>query len=167
MQIMPNHANDPKFSQWLIRSGIVNPKSDNPLERRIAQEDAVQMMLGTDLGSLNRCFETGLRILARKRWNATHSCRNTNWSYSMFAFYGTGNRCSVAGGPLGDWAAKRDNTYRKAMSNWPNRIAMPEYAVSEYGQIDGYVEPKPERKHGPYWDKPSRQTEEPLAVADQ
>lgn len=166
MQVMPSHAADPKFSQWLVRSGIVNPRSEHASDRKIAQEDAVQMMLGTDVGSLGRCFETGLRILARKRWNATYACRTTNWSYSMFAFYGTGNKCSVAGGPLGDWAEKRDNTYRKAMSNWPNRVAMPEYAVAEYGQIDGYVAPRQDVKHGPYWDKPSRDTDVPLAVLE-
>jgi hypothetical protein len=167
MQIMPAHANDVRFSQWLVRSGIVDPKSDDPAERKIDAESAVQMMLGNDPGSLERCFETGMRILVRKRWNATYACRSTAWSYSMFAFYGTGNKCSAAGSALGDWAAKRDKTYRKAMGKWPNKVAMPTWAVEDFGQIDGVVpEKKRIRPRGPYWDKPSRATDQPLAVAD-
>jgi hypothetical protein len=164
MQIMPSHANDVRFSQWLLRSGIVNPDSEDKADRRIPREDAVNMMLGSDFDSLTRCFETGMRILVRKRWNATYACRNTSWSYSMFAFYGTGNKCSVGGGPLGDWAAKRAKTYSKAMEKWPNKIAMPQYAVASYGQVDGYVPQKRRPGRGPNWDKPSRGGGPPLIV---
>jgi hypothetical protein len=82
----------------------------------------------------------------------------------MFAFYGTGNKCSVGGGPLGDWAAKRAKTYSKAMEKWPNKIAMPQYAVASYGQVDGYVAPKRRPGRGPHWDKPSRGGGPPLIV---
>jgi hypothetical protein len=164
MQIMPNHANDVRFSQWLVRSGIVDPDSDDPEDRRIDAESAIQMMLGSDPGSLERCFETGMRILVRKRWNATYSCRGMSWSYSMFSFYGTGNKCSSRNSSFGDWAADRDKTFRKAMERWPNKIAMPQWAVAQYGQIDGYVPPKKQPGRGPYWNKPSRGGGPPLVV---
>lgn len=153
MQVMPAHAADPMFSQWLLRSGIVDPDSEDPADRKIAAEDAVQMMLGSDQGSLERCFETGMRILVRKRWNAVYTCHNTSWSYSMYSFYGTGNKCSVRG----KWAADRDKTFRKFMEKWPNKIVMPQYAVADYGQIPNAYVPNERRiARSKFGDKPSR-----------
>jgi len=168
MQVMPGYANDLRFSQWIVRNGFVNLESEDPAERKLGQEDAIQMMLGSDVGSLMRCYETGLRILVRKRWNAVYKCKGLKWSYSMFAFYGTGSKCSTKGNVLGDWAAQRSNSYDKFMAKWPNKVRMPEWAVASYGTMPGQPGPdeKPKGIVPPKWasKQPKRATGQPLEV---
>jgi hypothetical protein len=168
MQVLPKYSTDAKLSQWLVREGIIDPESEDENARSITEAEAVKLMLGSDIASLKRCYETGMRILARKRWFARYKCKGIRWSYAMFAFYGTGNKCSTHGSALGDWAADREGSYQKFMAKWPNKVSMPEWAVADYGLMPG--QPKPgERGPGivpPKWARktPSRATGTPLEV---
>lgn len=73
-----------------------------------ARSELAESLLGTDPAALDRCFEVAARILARARRTCAGS--GLAWTYSTFAAYGTGSRCSSAGLPSGDFAAKRQRT---------------------------------------------------------
>jgi hypothetical protein len=136
MQIMPKFIGHDDFTPWMTAE-----------QRQLPLEDRVAMVLGSDERSLHNCFETGGRILARKRRNAHYACKNIDWSYATLAFYGTGNRCYVSeptatekgvesgqlnpamlGDRKADWAAQRAATYKKCMDHWPDKEQTPDWA---------------------------------------
>jgi hypothetical protein len=153
MQVLPKYARDLRFSRWLVREGFVNLENEDESDDTIPEEEAVKLMLGDDPAALQRCYETGLRILATKRWYAQYKCKGVTWSYSMFAFYGTGSKCSTKSNALGDWAADRSNSYHKFMRKWPDKVTIPDWAVASYGLMPGQPGPdeKPKGIVGPKW----------------
>lgn len=98
-QVMPDQIQ--ANASWLSKADRTRALS--PAER----EALAATLLGTAPEALDRCFEVSMRILARAR----SSCagKGLAWTYSTFAAYGTGNRCSSAG-IAGDFAAKRQRT---------------------------------------------------------
>jgi hypothetical protein len=142
MQVMPQHiANN---VSWLTDEERV----------KLTPEEIVQRVLGTDQASLERCYEAGGRMLAKFRGAASHTCRGTSWTYSMYSMYGTGGRCTAT--PRGvvedekldangmvvldpdvklkprqkDWAAQREDTYKACMSRWPDGERLPDWATA-------------------------------------
>lgn len=135
MQIMPKFIGHDEFTPWMA-----------PEDRDLPLEDRVSMVLGSDERSLQNCFETGGRILARKRRNSHYACKGIQWDYATIAFYGTGNRCYVSeptatekgvesgqlnpvmlGNGKEDWVAKRASTYRECMNHWPDKERTPDW----------------------------------------
>ena len=60
----------------------------NP-ERR---EEFAQSLLGDSPVALGRCFEVGMRMLARARMSCSKSA---SWQHGMFSMYGTGTTCNA------------------------------------------------------------------------
>ena len=58
-------------------------------ERR---EEFAQSLLGDSPEALGRCFEVGMRMLARARASCGAS---SNWQHGMFSMYGTGTTCNA------------------------------------------------------------------------
>ena len=64
-------------------------------------------LLGDSDEALGRCFEVGMRMLARAR----HSCSHSKaWEHGMFSMYGTGSTCNA--GVL----KNRTDTYKRLRS---------------------------------------------------
>lgn len=82
------------------------------LARRPAEREAfARTLLGDSPDALSRCFEVGMRLLARAR----HSCeREKSWQFGMFSMYGTGRTCRAP-----DIAAPRTKTFRLLSSTKP------------------------------------------------
>ena len=118
MQVMPRYIGHPIFTPWMTEE-----------QKALDLESRLQLVLGPDPASLSNCYETGIRILARKRRNAHYACRGIDWAYATLAFYGTGNRCTVATED-GDWAADRTATYQRCMHHWPSQEQLPDWAAS-------------------------------------
>jgi hypothetical protein len=58
-------------------------------ERR---EEFAQSLLGDSKPALARCFEVGMRMLARARLACSKS---VSWQHGMFSMYGTGTTCNA------------------------------------------------------------------------
>ena len=77
--------------------------------QRIAQsrnerEKFARTLLGDDPAALDRCFEVGMRMLARAR----NACsKHQEWDFAMFSMYGSGRTCRLPG-----VADKRKETLR-------------------------------------------------------
>jgi len=72
----------------------------------VAREAFARSLLGDSTASLSRCFEVGMRLLARSR----RSCGGSGkpWDIGMFAMYGTGRTCTAPA-----VAERRAKTYRE------------------------------------------------------
>lgn len=92
MQIMPDQI--AQNASWLSKEerAAVRSKSD--------QEKIAQQLLGTSPEALGRCFEVGMRALARARTQ----CKG---DAGTFAAYGTGGRC---GAVSSSWVSDRVRT---------------------------------------------------------
>lgn len=141
MQVMPQYV--AANVSWLT----------DEQKAELSPEEVIEMTLGTDQHSLERCYEAGARMLSRFRNSARYKCKG-NWVYSMYSMYGTGGRCypstsaegkaaaatqeAVENGQLNpvmlqgmvskDWARDRTRTYERCMSRWPDGESMPSWA---------------------------------------
>jgi hypothetical protein len=88
MQIAPEEA--VKNAPWLSDDERARLSADPHARERFART-----LLGESNQALKRCFEIGMRMLARAR----RSCAGvgTSWAYGMFSMYGSGGRCSLPG----------------------------------------------------------------------
>jgi hypothetical protein len=59
---------------------------------RDEREQFAVSLLGDSRQALGRCFEVGMRMLARARRSCEHS---TSWQHGMFSMYGTGSTCNA------------------------------------------------------------------------
>jgi hypothetical protein len=140
MQVMPQYV--AQNASWLT----------DDQRTSLDPEDVIRMTLGTDQGSLSRCYEAGLRMLSRFRRSAARRCSGS-WVYSMYSMYGTGGSCyprtvssvsramqaavesgqlnpvMVQGSAKNDWAAQRVQTYKKCMDRWPDGEPAPTWAA--------------------------------------
>lgn len=116
MQVMPYLAK--QFSPWL---------TDEQREE-LTDEQVIRMMLGTDVASLSRCYETGARLLMASRKIAPTKCAGADPIYSMFALYGTGSSCTTIDHPLGNFALKRSDWWRRRAKQWRAGITIPKWA---------------------------------------
>lgn len=83
MQVAPNElTNAPWLDPEQRQEAVSSPR---------AREQIAKTLLGDSQEALGRCFELGIRLLARSR----RSCERSGvpWESSMFALYGTGKTC--------------------------------------------------------------------------
>jgi hypothetical protein len=59
---------------------------------REKREQFAQSLLGDTPESLGRCFEVGLRMLARARSSCSTA---SSWQHGMFSMYGSGTTCNA------------------------------------------------------------------------
>lgn len=128
MQIMPNQIR--QFASWIPEDQI-EQYDRMPLgkERREWDERWATEMLGDTPEALDRCFDVGMRALARSRW-ACSSRTGGAWHYKMWSMYGTGSRCSSVG-IHDDFAMKRSSTYLRMASFRPESGNNPAWTVPE------------------------------------
>lgn len=88
MQIAPEEA--VKNAAWLSADDRAR-LSANPH----ARERFARTLLGDSKQALERCFEIGMRMLARARRSCSGA--GASWAYGMFSMYGSGGRCSLPG----------------------------------------------------------------------
>lgn len=77
----------PYLASWVPedeREGIAYNK-----EKR---ESFAVSLLGDSKQALGRCFEVGMRMLARARNSCSHL---KDWEHGMFSMYGTGTTCNA------------------------------------------------------------------------
>jgi hypothetical protein len=142
MQVMPQYV--AQHVSWLT----------DEQKMSLTPEEVIEMTLGTDRHSLERCYEAGARMLSRFRNAARHKCKGS-WVYGMYSMYGTGGQCypstraakvhadtkkAVEEGRLNpvmlkgmvenDWAAQRTKTYETCMARWPDGEKLPPWAMS-------------------------------------
>jgi len=85
MQLAPDQAI--ANASWLTEEERTRYAS-KPRER----ERFVRSLLGSSPEALNRCFDVGVRMLARAR----RSCESSGaWDFGMFSMYGGGRSCRV------------------------------------------------------------------------
>jgi len=105
VQIMPNQA--PRYASWLT------PEQRDRIAKAPKEREAfAQTLLGNTPEALGRCFEIGMRMLARSRLACSRAPKG--WDYGMFSMYGTGTSCSAPG-----IATPRLNMYRKLLHMVP------------------------------------------------
>ena len=77
----------PYLATWIPeqqRQGIAYDK--------LKREQFAQSLLGDSPEALSRCFEVGMRMLARARASCSAS---SSWQHGMFSMYGTGTTCNA------------------------------------------------------------------------
>lgn len=122
MQVMP--AQIRQFASWIPEEEAKEyDKLPFGKARSEMDEKWAQMMVGEDAESLYRCFDVGLRALARAR----RACAGKPvgaWHYKMWALYGTGQRCSLSDPE--SFAAKRSGTFLRMKHYIPKISREPE-----------------------------------------
>ncbi|MFO0571311.1 MAG: hypothetical protein U0263_37125 [Polyangiaceae bacterium] len=95
----------PRVASWLTAA-----EKERALADRDAREAFARSLLGDDPQALGRCFEVGMRLLARSR----KSCSGAGvpWDYGMFSLYGGGQSCQVP--PIGKTRTKTFRTLAAA-----------------------------------------------------
>jgi len=117
VQVMPNQIR--RLANWI-------PKEEQKEYDRLPygrargdlEEKWAQQMLGDSPEELDRCFDVGMRALARAR-RACSGRLGGSWHQKMWAMYGTGNSCTSA------HAHKRSSTYHRMASYRPEASNSP------------------------------------------
>jgi hypothetical protein len=105
MQVAPDQA--------VRNAGWLDDKERNYLMTHPRERERfAQSLLGDSPEALDRCFETGMRMLARARRSC--SAGGTSWDSGMFSMYGGGKSCRVPG--IGTTRAK---TFRQLTTSHP------------------------------------------------
>lgn len=105
VQVMPKQA--PRYASWLT------PEQRDQIAKQPKEREAfAQTLVGSTPEALRRCFEIGMRMLARSRLACSRAPKG--WDYGMFSMYGTGTSCSAPG-----IATSRLNMYRKLLQTVP------------------------------------------------
>lgn len=99
MQLMPEHT--PAYATWL-------PPEERERLQKAPPRERIAWARRELLGDPSKCFEIGLRQLARHRASCASKDRGLSWHYKMFSQYGTGDRCAA-----GKFAQVRSATYQK------------------------------------------------------
>ncbi len=76
------------------------------------REAFAKTLLGDSPAALDRCFEVGMRMLARARLSC--GAGGVPWDFGMFSMYGGGKSCNVP--PIG---RTRSRTFQKLSSSHP------------------------------------------------
>lgn len=129
VQVAPEQA--PLYASWL-------PKERRELiaaDARLREEFA-RTLLGETPIALRRCFEIGMRMLARSRQACAGSSRS--WDFGMFSMYGTGRTCNGRG-----MAERRHRTFRALLAATPTLSPIHEKMLRE--PEDSASEAEPER----------------------
>ncbi len=78
----------PRFAGWVPREDR-DPISNSPE----ARERFAQTLLGEDPKALSRCFEIGMRMLAKAHRSC--SAKSSSPDHGMFSMYGSGTTCNA------------------------------------------------------------------------
>lgn len=121
MQVKPHLIR--RFSPWMT-----------PPQRNLTDEHLAEMLVGTDIPSLRRCYKTGA-VMVSKQWNSTPSqCPGHDRSVATFALYATGSACSTVGNKYGDFAVKRANWLGRRKYALKHGYSIPKWAQSVFQQ---------------------------------
>ncbi len=95
----------PRHASWLPADEREAVAGD-----RVRREQFAKSLLGDDPAALGRCFEVGMRMLARAR----RSCEGArvHWDFGMFSMYGGGKTCDLP--PIGRTRSKTFRTLTAA-----------------------------------------------------
>ena len=88
-------------------------KREQIANSRHKREEFAKSLLGGDPASLGRCFEVGIRMLARARKSCTRA--GVSWDAGMFSMYGSGRTCSAPA-----VARTRTRTFRTLIAEHPS-----------------------------------------------
>lgn len=97
----------PRYASWLPEEERARI-ADSPSRR----EKLAKSLLGDSKSALSRCFEIGMRMLARSR--AACGRAGVPWDFGMFSMYGGGKSCNVP--PIG---RTRSKTFQRLSSARP------------------------------------------------
>jgi len=83
-------AHAPRYATWLTPS-----ERDSAASSKRKREAFARTLLADSPAALGRCFEVGMRMLARSR----SACGKAGvaWDYGMFSMYGSGRTCKLPG----------------------------------------------------------------------
>ncbi len=87
----------PRYASWLPET-----ERQRIADSRSRREKLAKSLLGDSPKSLSRCFEVGMRMLARSR--AACGRAGVPWAFGMFSMYGGGKSCNVP--PIGKTRGK-------------------------------------------------------------
>ncbi|MEZ4226538.1 MAG: hypothetical protein R3B13_36665 [Polyangiaceae bacterium] len=87
----------PRFATWLPPA-----ERERIAESPVRREKLAKSLLGDSPAALGRCFEVGMRMLARSR--AACGKAGVPWDFGMFSMYGGGKSCNVP--PIGRTRSK-------------------------------------------------------------
>lgn len=123
VQVSPRQA--PLWASWVPQTDR-RAIADSPRRR----EELAKSLLGDTPAAIERCVETGMRMLARAR----AACkRSRSWSYGMYSMYGSGHTCDLPGA-----ATARNKTFQKLLAAKP--------ALKDADrEIVGWPRPKPQK----------------------
>ena len=114
VQIMPNMIRS--FSSWIPKEEVdAYNKLSYGRARAELEEKWAQEMLGDSPEALDKCFDTGMRALARSR-RACSARHGGAWHTKMWAMYGTGNSCVSVN------SEKRSSTYVRMTRYRPSSL---------------------------------------------
>ena len=105
VQVAPRQA--PRYASWIPEAERARA-ADSPARR----EKIAKTLLGDSPATLGRCFEVGMRMLARAR--ASCGGAGVPWAYGMYSMYGSGYTCKAP-----SVADTRYRTFQKMMAARP------------------------------------------------
>ncbi|HLV21784.1 MAG TPA: hypothetical protein VKZ49_12905 [Polyangiaceae bacterium] len=105
VQVMPEQA--PYYASWLPE-----PERELTAKDPKLREQFAQTLVGRSPEALSRCFEVGMRMLARARLAC--GSHPKGWQWGTFSMYGTGNHCSSP-----QVGATRSRTFEILLSTEP------------------------------------------------
>jgi len=118
LQVMP--AQIVQYGAWVPANEKQEYARALAPRRRELEERWVAQMLGEEPAALDRCFDTGLRMLAHAR----RACsRRGRWAFGMWSMYGTGKTCAALApsreGGRQSFAEERESTFHRMRSSRP------------------------------------------------
>jgi hypothetical protein len=117
VQVMPSQI--AQFASWVPPDEKALYERSLAPKRKELEEQWVARMLGDSPESLDRCFDTGLRMLAHARRACSSAGR---WPYGMWSMYGTGRTCAATQARPGakqSWAEERASMFYRMRSSRP------------------------------------------------
>jgi hypothetical protein len=102
------------LDQAALQASWVPPEERDPIANsRQKREQFAKSLLGDDPAALGRCFEVGMRLLARARQSCVRA--GVPWDAGMFSMYGSGRTCRV---PV--VARTRTRTFQTLLAEHPS-----------------------------------------------
>lgn len=129
VQVAPEQA--PLYASWLPKERRELVAADAKL-----REEFARTLLGETPVALRRCFEVGMRMLARSRQACAGASRS--WDFGMFSMYGTGTTCNGRG-----MAERRHRTFRALLAAKPRLSPAHEAMLREQGAVSSEPAPEP------------------------
>lgn len=109
----------PLYAMWLPAA-----ERDQIAASAKRREELAKSLLGDSEAALGRCFEVGMRMLARSRAACGRS--GVSWDYGMFSMYGSGRTCRA---PV--VGQSRSQTFQRLLTS---RAELPDDAIALLGE---------------------------------